>query len=264
MKQPVLWLLYFATSLSIAQTNNQSQLTIDQIMQGDHFVGYLPTRIDWSDNNKDIYFSWNPDNDTIRSTYKVNIASKKIDKVSFKDLKSKMNPRDISNDGTWSVYEKGGDLYLKDNTKNTLKQLTNTSAYESNPQFSGDQNSIIYQQSNNLYQWHLNDGTTKQLTYFKSGKERPESQPSDQDQWLLDDQLKYFNILEKRKNENQAQSYRRDQTKFERLETIYLGDKNIFGIVVSPDLNYVVYRLYTSASEERTIVPDYVTESGYT
>ncbi|MCO4821230.1 MAG: S9 family peptidase [Flavobacteriaceae bacterium] len=264
MKQPVLWLLYFATSLSIAQTNNQSQLTIDQIMQGDHFVGYLPTRIDWSDNNKDIYFSWNPDNDTIRSTYKVNIASKKIDKVSFKDLKSKMNPRDISNDGTWSVYEKGGDLYLKDNTKNTLKQLTNTSAYESNPQFSGDQNSIIYQQSNNLYQWHLNDGTTKQLTYFKSGKERPESQPSDQDQWLLDDQLKYFNILEKRKNENQAQSYRRDQTKFERPETIYLGDKNIFGIVVSPDLNYVVYRLYTSASEERTIVPDYVTESGYT
>ena len=264
MKQPVLWLLYFATSLSIAQTNNQSQLTIDQIMQGDHFVGYLPTRIDWSDNNKDIYFSWNPDNDTIRSTYKVNIASKKIDKVSFKDLKSKMNPRDISNDGTWSVYEKGGDLYLKDNTKNTLKQLTNTSAYESNPQFSGDQNSIIYQQSNNLYQWHLNDGTTKQLTYFKSGKERPESQPSDQDQWLLDDQLKYFNILEKRKNENQAQSYRRDQTKFERPETIYLGDKNIFGIVVSPDLNYVVYRLYTSAGGERTIVPDYVTESGYT
>jgi dipeptidyl aminopeptidase/acylaminoacyl peptidase len=264
MKQPVLWLLYFATSLSIAQTNNQSQLTIDQIMQGDHFVGYLPTRIDWSDNNKDIYFSWNPDNDTIRSTYKVNIASKKIDKVSFKDLKSKMNPRDISNDGTWSVSEKGGDLYLKDNTKNTLKQLTNTSAYESNPQFSGDQNSIIYQQSNNLYQWHLNDGTTKQLTYFKSGKERPESQPSDQDQWLLDDQLKYFNILEKRKNENQAQSYRRDQTKFERPETIYLGDKNIFGIVVSPDLNYVVYRLYTSAGGERTIVPDYVTESGYT
>jgi len=42
MKQLILGLLCVATSLAFAQTNNQSQLTIDQIMQGDDFVGYLP------------------------------------------------------------------------------------------------------------------------------------------------------------------------------------------------------------------------------
>ena len=264
MKQPFLWLLCIATTFSFAQNNNQSQLTIDQIMQGDDFVGYLPTNIDWSENNKDIYFSWNPDKDTIRSTYKVNINSKKIDKVSFDELRLKMNPSDVSRDGKWSVYDKEGDLFLKDNTSNTLKRLTNTNAYETSPQFSGDQKSIIYQESNNLFQWHLTDGTILQLTNFKSGNDRPERPLSEEDQWLKDDQLKYFNILEKRKNEDNAQAYRREQNRFERPETIFLGDKNLFGLSISPDMNYVVYRLFERANSKNTIVPDYVTESGYT
>ncbi|MFT5215127.1 MAG: dipeptidyl aminopeptidase/acylaminoacyl peptidase [Glaciecola sp.] len=264
MKQLLLWLLCIATSFSIAQSNNQSQLTIDQIMQGDDFVGYLPTNIDWSENNKDIYFSWNPDKDTINSTYKVNINSKKIDKASFEELKLKMSISDVSKDGKWSVYDKEGDLFLRDNVSNTLKRLTNTNAYESNPQFFGNQKAIIFQQSNNFYLWHLTDNTIEQLTDFNSGNERPEKPLSEQDQWLLDDQLKYFNILEKRKGEDKAKTDRREQTKLERPETIYLGDKNIFGLNVSPDLNYVTYRLYAPSKSKNTVVPDYVTESGYT
>ena len=264
MKQLLLWLLCIANSFSIAQSNNQSQLTIDQIMQGDDFVGYLPTNIDWSENNKDIYFSWNPDKDTINSTYKVNINSKKIDKASFEELKLKMSISDVSKDGKWSVYDKEGDLFLRDNVSNTLKRLTNTNTYESNPQFSGNQKAIIFQQSNNFYLWHLTDNTIEQLTDFNSGNERPEKPLSEQDQWLLDDQLKYFNILEKRKGEDKAKTDRREQTKLERPETIYLGDKNIFGLNITPDLNYVSYRLYTPSKSKNTVVPDYVTESGYT
>lgn len=264
MKQLLLWLLCIATSFSIAQSNNQSQLTIDEIMQGDDFVGYLPTNIDWSENNKDIYFSWNPDKDTINSTYKVNINSKKIDKASFEELKLKMSISDVSKDGKWSVYDKEGDLFLRDNVSNTLKRLTNTNAYESNPQFSGNQKAIIFQQSNNFYLWNLTGNTIEQLTDFNSGNERPEKPLSEQDQWLLDDQLKYFNILEKRKSEDKASADRREQTKLERPETIYLGDKNIFGLNISPDLNYVSYRLYTPSKSKNTVVPDYVTESGYT
>ena len=263
MKQPVLWLLCLVTSIVIAQDNNQSQLTIDQIMQGEDFVGYLPTNIEWSENNKDIYFSWNPDKDTIRSTYKVDFASKKIEKLSFEALKTKMSPNHTSKDGTWSVYQKQGDLFLKNNKTNTLKQITNTSVYEANPKFSGDQESIIYRQKNNLYQWHINKGTTKQLTNFKTGTKSEDSKLSEQDQWLEDDQLAYFNILEKRKNEKQAQKYRSEQTKLERPETVYLEKRKLSSLTISPNLKYVFYRLYTSV-KGKTIVPDYVTQSGYT
>jgi len=265
MKQPILWLLFLATSLSIAQTKNQSKLTIDQIMQGDDFVGYLPTNIDWSENNKDIYFSWNPTMDTLRSTYKVNVNSKKISKASFEDLKSRMNPSDESKNGKWTVYGKSGDLFLRDNVKNTLKRLTYTEAYESNPQFSGDQTSIIYQLNNNLYQWHIADGTIKQLTNFKSGNKRAAKRKlTEQNEWLQEDQLKYFDVLKKNEAENAAQSYRREQTRTEGMETTYFGSKNLFGLNISPDMNYVVYNLYSPAKSDRTIVPNYVTKSGYT
>ncbi|HEX9827197.1 MAG TPA: prolyl oligopeptidase family serine peptidase, partial [Flavobacteriaceae bacterium] len=99
---------------------------------------------------------------------------------------------------------------------------------------------------------------------FKTGKEKKEPKLSPQDQWLEDDQLKYFNILEKRKNEEDAEQYRREQTTFKRPETIYIGDKRLRGEAISPDLNYMVYHLYSSPNGKNIIVPDYVTQSGYT
>ena len=264
MKHLIYILLFLTASLSVAQTANQSTLTIDQIMQGDDFVGYLPENIKWADDSKAIYFSWNPDNDTIRSTYVVNISSKKIDKLSFEDLRSSTNSGIYSKDTKWKVYEKAGDMFLVDNANFTSKRITNTNMRESNPKFSGDQKSIVYEQNDNLFQWMISDGMTVQLTDFKKGNESTENKLNAQDQWLEDDQLKYFNGLDKRKNEADAQTYRREKSSFERPETIYYGDKNIFGLSISPDLSYAVYNLYSSAKDKNTVVPDYVTQSGYT
>jgi len=264
MKQPLLWLLCIATSLNFAQTNNQSQLTIDQIMKGTDFVGYSPNRIGWSENSEHIYFNWNPDNDTIPSSYKVNIKSKAISKRSISELKNNTGFGNYTKDYKWKVYSKNGDLYLMNMSNYTVKQITKTEKRESSPQFSSDENSIVYQLDNNLFQWHISSGITKQLTNFKSGSKRTKRPDSSQDQWLKDDQLKYFNTLEKRKNERDARSYRNEQTKIEGLKTIYTGDKNLFGLNLSPDLNYVVYGLYSNAKNKNTIVPNYVTESGYT
>lgn len=264
MKQSLLFITLFLTALVTGQVENQSKLTIDQIMQGEDFVGYLPTDVSWSDDSKNIYFNWNPDNDTIRSTYQVNITSKKTSKLSFNDLKKKPNDGKYSSDRKWKVYEKEGDLFLMNTSIFSIKRITNTNARESNPIFSGDQKSIIYRLDNNLFQWQIKEGTTTQLTNFKSGNAKTDQKLNAQDQWLEDDQLKYFNILEKRKNETKAKDYRNEQTTLDRPETIYLGDKNLFDIDISADLNYVIYRLYTSPKNKSTTVPDFVTESGYT
>lgn len=233
-------------------------------MQGDDFVGHLPTTIEWSDDSKTIYFNWNPDKDTISSAYQVNINTKQITKRTFEDLKTASSDGVYSKDYKWKVYDKSGDLFLMNTTDYSTKRITNTNMRESNPQFSGDQKSIIYQQDNNLFQWFIADGTLVQLTDFKSGKERPESSLNAQDQWLEDDQLKYFDILKKRKNESDARNYRREQTQFKRPETIYYGDKNLYGLAISPDLNYVMYRFYITPNDKNTMVPDFVTQSGYT
>lgn len=264
MKQLSLILLFLVTTISFSQRQNQSQLTIDEIMKGEDFVGYLPTNIKWSDNSEDIYFSWNPNNDTIRSTYSVNINSKTTNKLTFNALKAQTNSGDYTTDYKQKVYEKEGDLFLMNTSTYTSKRITNTNARESNPQFSEDQKFIIYQLDNNVFKWSMGDGTTAQLTNFKSANDKPDSKLNAQDQWLQDDQLKYFNSLEKRKNEDDAQKYRRAQTTLERPKAIYLGDKNLYNVSVTPNLNYVFYGLYITPKDKNTIVPDYVTQSGYT
>ncbi len=264
MKHLTFFLFLLTGFLTLAQTDNQSTLSIDQIMQGDSFVGYLPTNIEWADDSKVIYFSWNPDMDTIRSTYETNINTKKIIKRSFQDLKSSTTSGRFSKDNKWKIYEKEGDLFLMDNTTFSSKSITKTLERESNPQFSRDQKSIIYQKNDNFFQWNILDGSTTQLTDFKSGIERADRKLNAQEKYLEDDQLKFSNILEKRKNEKDARTYKNEQTRSEKLKTIYTGEKDIAGLTISPDLNYVVFKLYTKPSEKITIVPNYVTTSGYT
>ena len=273
MKPLSLFLFVFASTFCFAQHQNQSQLTIDQIMKGEDFVGYLPDKIEWADNSQDIYFSWNPDNDTIRSTYEVNIKSKVIKKLSFEELIEKASNVNYSKDSSdfnystdykWKVYQKGGDLFLMDLKTFTKKRITNTLARESNPQFSGDQTAIVYLQDHNYFKWDIATGSITQLTNFKRGEGNKESRLSPQEQWLEDDQMKLFNILDKRKNEKDAKKHLKEQTNFSRPKTIYFGDKRWRAGDISPDLNYVVYHLYTPPNAKNTLVPDYVTQSGYT
>ena len=171
--KPFIALLCLAfTTFTFGQVNNDSALSIDEIMQGDDFVGYLPTGVSWADNNKSIYFNWNPDNDTIPSTYQVDVKSKKISKLSIEELKQKSNLGEYSKNGQWMVYQKDGDLFLMNTSNYSKKQITNTIARESNPVFSGDEKSIVYKRDNNLFQWHIIDGTVTQLTNFKMESEK--------------------------------------------------------------------------------------------
>ena len=263
MKQLVYLLFSIIALNSFAQTSNRSALSIDQIMKGEDFVGYLPTDVSWSDNSQFIYFSWNPEKDTIRSTYKVDVNSKKIDKMTFEELREKTNDGDFTRDFKFKVYEKNGDLFLLNNSDYSVQQITNTLTREANPQFSGDEKQIIYRMDNNLFQWDIATGSTTQLTDFKTRKKRTQK-VSEKNSWLEDDQLENFMILEKRKNEGDARNYRREESSPARPMTIHLGGKNLGSMTVSPDQQYVFYQLYQPGSAKNTIVPNYVTRSGYT
>jgi dipeptidyl aminopeptidase/acylaminoacyl peptidase len=89
-----------------------------------------------------------------------------------------------------------------------------------------------------------------------------------QEQWLQQEQLQLFTVLKERKDKK---TQRDAFTKANRdvspdtLKTIGIGDKSLQGLQISPDGRFVTYRLYQApAAAKSTIVPDYVTESGFT
>jgi dipeptidyl aminopeptidase/acylaminoacyl peptidase len=200
------------TILCQAQTENHSALSIREIMRGEEYVGYLPENPWWSEDGESIYFSWNPDFDTLRSTYKIDVSSRKISKLTFEELKNLPSKGgDYNSDHSEKVYVKNGDIFLMDVKNGQIFQVTNTTERASNPQFSRDEKLIIYQSANNLFSWDIQNGAVAQLTNFVSGNEKIESIPDEMHQWLEQDQLAYFDILRKQKYKKDAQERRSEQ-----------------------------------------------------
>jgi dipeptidyl aminopeptidase/acylaminoacyl peptidase len=266
MKRTLIFILViFTISLYAQPVENQSALTIEQIMQGEKFVGYSPSGIFWSQDSKTVYFSWNPEMDTLNSTYKVSVQGGQPEKVSLGEemaLPSRFGT--YSKDFRYYLYQQNGDLFLLDTQSGEATQITNTLDRENNPVFSGDESAIIFTKSNNLYAWDRNSGVVEQLTQFKKGNERLSSSGSyKQRTWLEEQQMELFEILKERSAVRDMRQARNEARQVERPLEIYYGSAAISDLRISPDLRFVSCRLTDESIPKRTKVPDFVTESGY-
>ena len=247
-------------------TKNSSPLTIEQIMQGEKFVGFLPDDIHWSEDSKAIYFSWNPNNDTLRSTYKIKLddigTAPQPVKVPVGELMAMTARGDYNNAQTKMVFSKNGDLFIYDKTANSAFQITNTLERESRPSFSGDGSKVIFEKENNLFVWEIGSGKLSQLSDFKKGTKKKDPIKTEQEEWLENDQLAMFDILAERKMKEETGKRREEMLDPKRPKTYYYGDKSISSLTLSPDGKFITFRLTESGKGDQTDVPNYVTNSG--
>ena len=263
--QAALLLLFF--SISSAKAQKSGTLTVEKIMRDPRtWLGTAPTDINWSDDSKTIYFKWNPDKNLSDSLYSYSLAGKKIAKVSLSDRKKLPVTEGLYNRShTLRVYEKDGDIFLIGYQNFTVRQLTKTVERESSPAFSGDEQSIIFQRENNIFSISLATGLLTQHTDFKSGTKKADTKPGAQEKFLQDDQLAMFQILKERKEKRDGGKKINEAEKPQYPKEIYLGEKRVQNQKLSPDSHFVTYQLVQpDKSAKSTIVPNYVTESGFT
>lgn len=229
-------------------------LKLEEFMKGEEFVGFSPTSPYWSPDSKFIYFNWKKS----KSLFSYALAEGKTDSL-FKEIEKNIPSANgaFNKDHSLFVYEKNGDLYLYDIATGNINALTATQERESSPQFSGDQQSIIFRKGDNLFSFSLKDNALKQLSFF--GAQSPSLPPkSPQKDWLEKDQLQLFQVLAER-NQEELEN---------KIEPIYkttdIGKKRVLALHSSPDLRYVSALLVTPAAPDPTMMPDFVTQSGYT
>lgn len=253
--------------LSISFTFAQSKLSIETIMQGEDFVGALPQYPTWSFDNETIYFQWKRDGDEIYYWYKIkkDAALNAAEKVNAEEERLIPSNNVIYNKArSKAVYERFGDIILYDVKEGSYQFVTETNAYEQNPQFLASQNRIVYQVNNNLWVWDMKTGATKQLTDFQQKAEPKQTPPDEHAQFLINDQAQYFDVLTDRETINQARRTQEDNRKTYRPKTIYTNDYKLYDMVLSPNERFVVFQTYKNFAQPKTEVPDYVTNSGYT
>lgn len=242
-----------------------AQLTVEKIMQDPKWIGVSPSNPFWSEDAKTLYFSWNPDKNKSDSLYKCVLSERNISKVLPAERRALPSAFGAYNRSrTFKLFGRGGDLFLLDCRTLAVRQLTNTVESESGAQFSQDEQRAVFQRSGNLYSLHLSTGELRQWTNFQAGNKRPEAKPNEQEKWLKQDQLALFDILKERKDKrDEAQRISKADAP-RRPKEIFTEDKQVDNVQLSPDENYITYRLTKSAPAKSTIVPNYVTESGFT
>jgi len=277
MKKLILvFLIGFISLPFYAQQSQLKDLTVDKIMRDQtQWIGTAPSNISWSRDSKSIFFDWNPDKEPKSTTYKISINGGEPEKS---EDRREGFPRSFNYNKNKSkiVFARGGDIYIKDVKTKKETRLTSTEVRDSNPSFHAEENIITFTSDNNLFFIDTESGFTKQLTNFEIIKSNPGSKSfskstnrgnRDQDRWIKSDQLVTSQILRERKTRPRSSSGFRSfvrETNTENMITIEV--ENVRNLLLSANGKYVSYQIFKRGENpaKRTIVPNYVTSSGYT
>jgi len=263
------------------------KLTVEKIMRDPNWIGTSPSNIQWSNDGKSIYFNWNPEKLLADSLYYITLGNKTPVKVTPAELQILRATGNYVYNTSRSAYvlAKDGDIFYTELKTGKTKRITQTADAETNPQFSFNDTKIAYNRNQNLYAWDIASGETMQLTNLQTGTAaaappttgfggRGNNQASSnnntssnpQEDWLKNDQLAYFEVLRSRKEKrDKGEAYNKTIPKAKELRNINIEDKALQGLSLSPDGRFISYRLFkTAPAAKATIVPSYVTETGFT
>ncbi|MBI3403940.1 MAG: S9 family peptidase [Acidobacteria bacterium] len=247
-------------------------LTLEAISRdAGKWAGTPPAQIRWSEDGSKLHFQWNPERKDRTDLYELDVRAasmpRKVEDGAKRWLSS--NPGPVNKSRTLKAYVFSGDIYLHDLRTGKTKQITATSDPETNPRFTFDEKGILFTRTDNLYEWVIDSGETRQLTDFRKGKD-PDEKPklSKQDENLEKEQLELFEVIQKQEKDEKEN---KDRTKRERgvfPDPTYLKENEFAGnFQLSPDHKFVTFVMTDRTESTKAKVPDmpkYVTKSGYT
>ncbi|WBL25884.1 S9 family peptidase [Zunongwangia sp. HGR-M22] len=261
-------ILAFIAFSSIALKAQQSELSVEKIMQDPKWMGTFPSRIQWGMQSENIYFQYNLENDPDDSLYKINLSKQsKIIKVSQQE-KENMIPRyvDYNNKKTEMLFTEDGKLFLYNIRKDSKTELIDLGERIQNPEFMADESKISFILNDNAFIYDLEDGKIIKLTNINKGKkpEDREEKLSEKNQWIQDENLDLLQVINERKEKSEASKSYRESIAQDEDYAFYAGDKQISGLSISPNGKYVSFNLIKRERGDNTEVPNYVDQSGYT
>jgi len=257
--------LLFSLTICLAQ-QKLDKLTVEKIMRDPKWIGTSPSNVYWSADGNSLYFNWNPDNLLSDSVYFITLTDHHPVKAS---VEQKQNIIPVYGT-TWNlnrtacVFTKDGDVFFKDLKTGNTKRIIQTTEKETNPVFSFDDKKVVYTSNLNLFAWDIATGETMQLTNLESKDPEKKTTVTTEEQWLKNDQLQYLRVLKERKEKKDATDAYNKSLSPKELRSINIGEQILLGLSISPDGRFVGYRLTKPSDVQSTIVPNYVTESGFT
>src|SRR5256714_4010586 len=247
------------------------ELTVDSIMRGPRLVGYSPTGVYWSQDSQRVYFRWKQSDEPRlkeMSLYVVNRDGAGLRRLTDEEAKQAPPANgDLSKDKSMTVFADEGDIFIYDHAKQTRRQITKTVDAETNPHFTFDQRRIYFTRLNNLYVMTLDGGSIEQLTDVRIGAApAPSATPkgTDSQEYLKKEERALLDAVREKAEQREEQEKKRKEREKRKPFNIPTG-QGVANLSLSPDGKYVTATITEPGQgSKNTIVPNYVTETGYT
>jgi dipeptidyl aminopeptidase/acylaminoacyl peptidase len=278
-----------ASQLAVGQQASKFDLSVDSIMRGPRLVGYPPTNVYWSQDSQRVYFRWKQaDEPRLKETslYVVNRDGTGLRRLSEEEARQAPPPNgELSKDKSMTVFTEDGNVFVYDHIKGERRQVIRTVDAETNPHFAFDQKHIYFTRQNNLYVMALDGGSLEQLTDIRTvagggppiataagggGAQRQgavgdtQQRGTDNQEYLKKEERTLIEAVKEKAEQREEQEAKRKQRETRKPFNVPSG-QNVTSLALSPDGKYVIASVNEStANAKNTIVPNFVTESGYT
>ncbi|HET7321889.1 MAG TPA: alpha/beta fold hydrolase [Longimicrobiaceae bacterium] len=241
-------------------------LSVDNIMRGPGLYGFSPEAVRWSADSRSVYFRWRTPESTDTATHIYRVAATGGTPQLVPDsMAERVAPgfrTAWSIDGRTRAEIRDGDVYLV-GADGRVTRITDTPTRERDPQLSTDGRTVYFLSGHDLFALEVAGGPFRQLTDIRQEKEPKEKEAKGQKKYLEDQQKELFDVIRdriaEREHEEAVDSART------RVHATYLGaDSRLMSAEVSPSGRYALLGVGVSADDRGVIVPNFVTESGYT
>lgn len=258
----LLSLIVSCYTISFAQV--KPELKLEQIMQGEQFIGVSPDNFRWSADGTKLIFDWNPDSLPDKTPYALNPKTGSYQKMSFEEIRcTQLDNGPRNRKGNLQIQIVDGDLYLYDRLLNNRRAIIQTMEPVARAIFSRDESEIVFLQANQVYSFRLSDGLLKQITNIQQGSKSKSASKSQQGTFLENQQAQLFDVVEKRKSAREWYKMRHDSLESPNHKTLYIN--NLQSISLCPDPRFIYYRnMPEMPRNQNTLVADYLNPSGYT
>jgi len=247
-----------------AAASHPFALTVDSIMRGPDLVGWAPDAVRWSADSSKVYFDWRKPGEDEASTYVVARAGGEPRKLTDEEVKHVPPPN-----GRWDREHRrilasvGGDIVIVE-PDGTRRQITRTSGAESSPRWARRDTHVTYIRDGNLFIVPVTGETTALVTQLTDvTPKKVEPRLTDSQKFLRDEEEALIKHVREEKAQKKKQE---DKAKKDKLPAFELADRQAASdLMLSPDGKHVfIIVSERPASAKNTIVPNFVTETGYT
>jgi dipeptidyl aminopeptidase/acylaminoacyl peptidase len=242
------------------------ELTIDSIMRGPDLVGYPPSGLRWSADSQTLYFQWRKPGDEEAATYAVGRDGgepRKLTEDEAKNTPPAGNAR-WDNARRRALTVDAGDIVLVDAVSGERRQITRTTGAETNPRWARNDTHVTYIREGNLFIMPVDGAGPATITQLTDNSpRRPEPRLTDSQQFIKDEEAK---LIEYIRQQNERREKNQDRARENRLPGIELQERqSAVDLMLSPDDTHVFVVIAERVTGAKaTIVPNYVTPTGYT